>query len=67
MVITVISCGAAVIVGGVLQNLCSSKSSGYDSGGFAEFLKIPREGVERGKLVLPDADLEARLVELCLA
>jgi len=68
VVITVISCGRCRYCRRGLQNLCpEQKYIGYDyPGGFAEFLKIPREGVERGNLLVlpPDADLlEASLVE----
>ena len=67
-IITVISCGRCSYCRRGLQNLCpEQKYIGYDyPGGFAEFLKIPREGVEGGNLLVlpPDADLlEASLVE----
>lgn len=52
VVITVISCGRCRYCRRGLQNLCpEQKYIGYDyPGGFAEFLKIPREGVERKSL-----------------
>ncbi|MGQ9473645.1 MAG: zinc-dependent dehydrogenase [Candidatus Caldatribacteriaceae bacterium] len=67
-VITVISCGRCSYCRRGLQNLCpDQKYIGYDyPGGFAEYMKMPRQGVERGNLlVLPsDADLlESSLVE----
>jgi L-iditol 2-dehydrogenase len=67
-VVTVISCGRCRFCRRGLQNLCpEQKYIGYDyPGGFAEFMKMPREGVVRGNLlVLPqDMDLlEASLVE----
>lgn len=67
-VITVISCGRCSYCRKGLQNLCpEQKYIGYDyPGGFAEYMKMPRRGVERGNLlILPvDADLlEASLVE----
>lgn len=68
VVITVISCGRCSYCRKGLQNLCpEQKYIGYDyPGGFAEYMKMPRKGVEHGNLlVLPaDADLlEASLVE----
>uniref|UniRef100_A0A7V3YNF6 Alcohol dehydrogenase n=1 Tax=Candidatus Caldatribacterium californiense TaxID=1454726 RepID=A0A7V3YNF6_9BACT len=67
-VITVISCGRCRYCRRGLQNLCpEQKYIGYHyPGGFAEFMKMPREGVARGNLlVLPeDMDLlEASLIE----
>lgn len=68
VVITVISCGRCRFCRRGLQNLCpEQKYIGYDyPGGFAEFMKMPREGVARGNLLIlpPDTDLlEASLVE----
>jgi L-iditol 2-dehydrogenase len=67
-VVTVISCGRCRYCRRGLQNLCpEQKYIGYHyPGGFAEFMKMPREGVLRGNLlVLPeDMDLlEASLIE----
>jgi len=67
-VITVISCGRCSYCRRGLQNLCPvQKYIGYDyPGGFAEYMKMPRKGVERGNLLVlpPDADLlECSLVE----
>lgn len=67
-VITVISCGRCRYCRRGLQNLCpEQRYIGYHyPGGFAEFMKMPREGVVRGNLlVLPkDMDLlEASLIE----
>jgi len=68
VVITVISCGRCHYCRRGLQNLCpEQKYIGYHyAGGFAEYMIMPREGVERGNLlILPeDADLlEFSLVE----
>ncbi|MEN3185069.1 MAG: zinc-dependent dehydrogenase [Atribacterota bacterium] len=67
-VITVISCGRCSYCRKGLQNLCpEQKYIGYDyPGGFAEYMKMPRKGVEHGNLLVlpPDADLlESSLVE----
>lgn len=67
-VITVISCGRCHYCRRGLQNLCPDQEYiGYHfPGGFAEYLKIPKAGVDKGNLLVlpPDMDLlEASLVE----
>ncbi len=67
-VITVISCGRCSYCRRGWQNLCpEQKYIGYDyPGGFAEYMKMPKVGVDRGNLLVlpPDIDLlEASLIE----
>ncbi|MCX6090837.1 MAG: zinc-dependent dehydrogenase [Candidatus Atribacteria bacterium] len=67
-VVTTISCGHCHYCRRGLQNLCPEQEYiGYHfPGGFAEYLKIPKAGVQKGNLlVLPeDMDLlEASLIE----